>query len=1264
MASTPLAPDGGGGGGSIRLPSSSSVSSDAEAGGRPGAAAPAALAAAGQAGNCQTNDAGSYARAGSGNYYYSPGGSGDPSDGVGRPPARSSPQSPAQFSAQFPGGEGNNSGETGNGEGRKGEKRKRNSRLSTPLSPSKRRHHNVQSSAASKSPALPPTDGRHNAGSAASTSAAPSETPCVSAGSAASPYPPLLLEPHSLDRTVGKASKVLDSTTAHFAKNGRGAINSDDEQILSVVTKESQRFVRVAHPRVREKLCTADGKFPLRAMAGPESKETGQYRRECLSGRLESQSKSGCTNSTSNMLVGRTRDQVKRELKEKLGREPTREEIELAISETCFIYLTMKESLDFVRADSELEECALAILEAAPGFQSHPDHHEEMFHEVVNFLFELLWISMFEGPPIWAMEKALNLGTQQIRDMLEQPYHEANSDAIAMMTGIKLAKKLFTWTYFRSCIYKHIAENAERMSAATKSATDVMIVPAPPNRFSQNELCHRKFSGSGVLEEPFTDCVQNCALWEAAKDTANSIGDALGRRTAVGAKQRAIQKSIGSFVSSNYTVLYVAPSSGVYTAGAIAGFEKVVSEADAATEDTVLISMEYETKKLLDETPLSDVYFREESAIPIIRSDGKAAGKLWRVDHCDVPPGKRIIILVTSSAHVIVGHLKTLDARIGNCHDHLTIMSVLEAAGVIESGATEVERKIMRATFLDFEGYGDALDSSGDFCNNGRKIAMPKGFERMCNPIKPGVRALTNAITARQLSVKAREVFDHLLVALMALLGYDRFKQMLSIGYGIKVGDDFEAFVEQLATRTITEIRSKPEEERTEEECNWLAAADRKNEEQNAQNAKKRDEYKRIDAKPEGNRSKEEQRTHDAYKAEVDRQNERARERYAKERAELKRIDAKPEEDRLEEEQKTLDEYEAKAEKGNERRRERYAALDEDAKKEKVRKARERFAALDEDAKEEKRRKGRERRAEDSKLIERMDAEDDTMEPDELKRAAKTKAARKGYRETERLKKAAERAKKAAKKKTRRKAANKARRQERVWTLEEDEAIGSVQAQHGNNWHGAYEAKSRAQKNEREREQRRRTSEGTQKMRGVCPTASGKWDATIQNAGKKCHLGTFATQKEASLAYEVELAKVTREKAAAAAQKEEVAKAPAKAPATCIDPKCIRRPAAEKGGYCASCYADRVQKKIFVPVTKPSKDAALGLAITQITQENGTDRVRVDDIKPGSLFARTKLKEGMFLEAVNGKPVRGVEHCVEMLKGGEGLMMIRVLVLA
>ncbi|KAL9189228.1 hypothetical protein ACHAXT_011718 [Thalassiosira profunda] len=482
----------------------------------------------------------------------------------------------------------------------------------------------------------------------------------------------------------------------------------------------------------------------------------------------------------------------------------------------------------------------------------------------------------------------------------------------------------------------------------------------------------------------------------------------MGRRTAVGAKQRAIQKSIGSFVSSNYTVLYVAPSPGVYAAGAVAGFETVVSEAVAATEDTVLILMEYETKKLLDKTPLSDLYFREESAIPIIRSDGKAAGKLWGVDHCDVPPGKRIIILVTSSAHVIVGHLKTLEARIGNCHDHLTIMSVLEAAGVIESGATEVERKIMWAAFLDYEGYGDALDSSGDFCNNGRKIAMPKGFERMSNPIKPGVRALTNAITGHQLSIEAKKVFDHFLVALLALLGYDQFVQMLDIGFGIKVGDDFEAFIEQLATRTVAEIRSKPEEERTEEERNWLAAADRRNEEKREQRTKERVEYQRIIAKPEKERSKEEK--------------------------------------------KTLDEYEAKTAKKNEQDRERYAALETEAKEEKRRKCRERFAALDEDAKEETRRKGREQRAADSKLIERMDAGDDTLEPDELKRAAKTKAARKGYRETARLttavRKAASRARKKAaapapaiKSETHDDAAKKRKAPKKKWTEEEDRIV-------------------------------------------------------------------------------------------------------------------------------------------------------------------------------------------------------------------------------
>ena len=78
--------------------------------------------------------------------------------------------------------------------------------------------------------------------------------------------------------------------------------------------------------------------------------------------------------------------------------------------------------------------------------------------------------------------------------------------------------------------------------------------------------------------------------------------------------------------------------------------------------------------------------------------------------------------------------------------------------------------------------------------------------------------------------------------------------------------------------------------------------------------------------------------------------------------------------------------------------------------------------------------------------------------------------------------------------------------------------------------------------------------------------------------------------------------------------------------------------------------------RVIAQVIKPSKDAKLGIGLTNFT--DGT--VRISSIAKDGLFAETDLQVGMVVEAINGNTKFSTsKEAISLLKEAEGLVVIR-----
>ncbi|KAL7534254.1 hypothetical protein ACHAXR_005762 [Thalassiosira sp. AJA248-18] len=77
--------------------------------------------------------------------------------------------------------------------------------------------------------------------------------------------------------------------------------------------------------------------------------------------------------------------------------------------------------------------------------------------------------------------------------------------------------------------------------------------------------------------------------------------------------------------------------------------------------------------------------------------------------------------------------------------------------------------------------------------------------------------------------------------------------------------------------------------------------------------------------------------------------------------------------------------------------------------------------------------------------------------------------------------------------------------------------------------------------------------------------------------------------------------------------------------------------------------------QVTVVVTKPNKDATLGLGLFQ---EKGANTIKIISIALGSIFDGTQLKVGMILNTINGMKYDSFKHGFDMLRTAEGMVTI------
>jgi hypothetical protein len=173
------------------------------------------------------------------------------------------------------------------------------------------------------------------------------------------------------------------------------------------------------------------------------------------------------------------------------------------------------------------------------------------------------------------------------------------------------------------------------------------------------------------------------------------------------------------------------------------------------------------------------------------------AGTLYKIV-LDEMNCKTLLIYVTYSPHIVLGHGTSFPSRLSQGSRMITNTSIFEAAGLVQEGSTDIIIERFRFFFINAEGpFGDLFGKKEEEGRQHSKfyfaarLTLPPGY--YISPIRSGVHALAHLISPGMLK--------HHAIALMAFLGYEKFCAFLRIHCKLELGPakDFEMELEKLS---------------------------------------------------------------------------------------------------------------------------------------------------------------------------------------------------------------------------------------------------------------------------------------------------------------------------------------------------------------------------------------------------------------------------------------------------------------------------------
>ena len=210
--------------------------------------------------------------------------------------------------------------------------------------------------------------------------------------------------------------------------------------------------------------------------------------------------------------------------------------------QTAFIMATTEDMRSWMKGYPEVHDSIFEITKNAIAFQYHPDKFNLAVDHSLNYFFEWLFMSIFNGNPGYAMEQFFNFGSQGLQDRLATE-KDSFDEIVGELTGVKPKDihPLFTWIRENSAMHDHVEKFCDE---ATREGVDAMIRQRRGG-FLQNHIFSRVFPEANKYVDglPFNE------NFEAIRESSDTI-TALLRVTEEGVdsnNNEAIRKVLATF---------------------------------------------------------------------------------------------------------------------------------------------------------------------------------------------------------------------------------------------------------------------------------------------------------------------------------------------------------------------------------------------------------------------------------------------------------------------------------------------------------------------------------------------------------------------------------------------------------------------------------------------------------------------------------------------------------------------------------------------